>query len=109
MRFNFDEEEYLEKVDDFRQDLQEEKEKFLEENAQKAREAASRPKEDPAERANGFGNGNGGNGGGFKGGRPWKAKKEAKIKDNFIMGKGFSGEADHSLLEPGPLHGNGHS
>ena len=61
VRFNFDEEEYLEKVDDFRQDLQEDKEKFMEENAQKAREAASRPKEDPAEKSNGFGNGNGGN------------------------------------------------
>ena len=100
VRFENDEEEYLEKVDGFIQDLQEEKEKFLEENAQKAKEAASKPKESDDDRPfrNGGSNGNG---------KPeWRRnRKEAKIKDNFIMGRGFTGEPNHSLTDLDPSMG----
>ena len=100
VRFENDEEEYLEKVDGFIQDLQEEKEKFLEENAQKAKEAASKPKENDEDRPfrDGGSNGNG---------KPeWRRnRKEAKIKDNFIMGRGFTGEPNHSLTDLDPSMG----
>ncbi|MBQ4468076.1 MAG: PolC-type DNA polymerase III [Firmicutes bacterium] len=98
VRFENDEEFYQEKAEDIKQDLKEEMVKTLEENRQKAQMAETAPKKD-----NGFDDNFGAKSdNGFKGGRPWKSRKEAKIKDNFVMGKGFTGEADHQLsnLEP---------
>ena len=98
VRFENDEEFYQEKAEDIKQDLKEEMVKTLEENRQKAQMAETAPKKD-----NGFDDNFAAKAdNGFKGGRPWKSRKEAKIKDNFVMGKGFTGEADHQLsnLEP---------
>ncbi len=98
VKFENDEEFYQEKAEDIKQDLKEEMVKTLEENRQKAQMAETAPKKD-----NGFDDNFGAKSdNGFKGGRPWKSRKEAKIKDNFVMGKGFTGEADHQLsnLEP---------
>ena len=100
--FENDHEEYQEKAEVFADDIREELVQIIEENNQKAQEAEARPAEDRTD--NGSGAANGGNGfannGNFRGN--WRSKKEAPIKDNFIMGRGFTGEPDHDLmgLEP---------
>ena len=101
IRFENDEEFYQEKAEDIKQDLKEEMVKTLEENRQKAQMVETSPKKD-----NGFDDNLGAKqDNGFKGGRPWKSRKEAKIKDNFVMGKGFTGEADHQLSNLDPSMG----
>ncbi len=101
--FENDHEEYQEKAEVFADDIREELVQIIEENNQKAQEAEARPAEDRTDN-NGSGAANGGNGfannGKFRGN--WRSKKEAPIKDNFIMGRGFTGEPDHDLmgLEP---------
>ncbi|MBO5994465.1 MAG: PolC-type DNA polymerase III [Firmicutes bacterium] len=101
VRFENDEEIYQEKTEDIKHDLREEMVKTLEENRQKAQEAEASSKKD-----NGFEDNSAPKGdNGFKGARPWRSRKEAKIKDNFVMGKGFTGEADHQLSNLDPSMG----
>ena len=97
--FENDVEVYKEKADDIKQDAIDEMVKTLEENRKKALEAEEINQKEASENRGYFNNESGVNT------KIWKPRKEAKIKDNFVMGKGFTGEADHRLSDLDPKMG----